>query len=97
MTPQAIAARLHDKEARFRFLFQRMYNPKLLRRLARISAPTLVLWGQEERLLPIGYGQAYARAISGARFVTLPGGHALPSEQPALFCATVDAFLSEGR
>lgn len=95
MTSETIAARLHDKEARFRFLFQRMYNPKLHARLARISAPTLVLWGEQERLLPVAYGQAYAGAISGARFLTLPGGHALPIERPTQFSAAVEAFLSQ--
>lgn len=95
MTPEILAARHHDKEARLRFMFRRMYNPKLLGRLARISAPTLVIWGEQERILPDAYGRAYAGAIPGARFLNLPGGHALPIEEPAKFSAAVEAFLSQ--
>ncbi len=96
MTPQQLAARLHDKEARFRFLFQHMYNPKLLGRLSRITSPTLVVWGQDERLLPIAYGKAYADAITPARFLIHPGAHALPLERPSEFSNTDDTFLSQG-
>lgn len=95
--PGDVAARLKDREAAARFVFKRLYNPKLKARLARVRNPTLVLWGEKDGLLPLEYGKAYAAAIPGARFATLPAGHALPLEAPDKFCAAVRTFLKEGR
>lgn len=69
------------------------YDPKLERRLARVTCPTLVLWGERDRLIPPVYGEAFARAIPGARLVTLPGtGHMPMFEQPAEWCAAIAEF-----
>ncbi len=47
--------------------------------LARIAAPTLVLHGTADPLLPLEHGRALARLIPGARLVELPGvGHQQP-------------------
>lgn len=45
----------------------------------RISAPTLVVHGDDDKLVAPSGGQATADAIAGARLVTIPGlGHSLP-------------------
>lgn len=50
-------------------------------RLAEIRAPTLVLHGDEDRILPLDNGQRLADGIAGARFVPVPGGaHAFPTD-----------------
>jgi pimeloyl-ACP methyl ester carboxylesterase len=47
--------------------------------LASIAAPTLVIHGSEDPLVPVRGGRATARAIPGARFMLLHGmGHDLP-------------------
>jgi pimeloyl-ACP methyl ester carboxylesterase len=49
--------------------------------LARISVPTLVIHGEDDRLIGLEAGSATAAAINGARLVTYPGmGHDLPTE-----------------
>jgi pimeloyl-ACP methyl ester carboxylesterase len=69
------------------------YDPKLERRLARVTCPTLVLWGERDRLIPPVYGETFARAIPGARLVTLPGtGHMPMFEQPAEWAAAIAEF-----
>jgi pimeloyl-ACP methyl ester carboxylesterase len=40
-----------------------MDDPTLLQRLPAISTPTLVVWGEADRIIPPGHGDAYARAI----------------------------------
>src|SRR5437762_2005927 len=35
-----------------RLVWERPYNPKLARRLARVRRPTLLLWGEGDRLVP---------------------------------------------
>jgi len=50
-------------------------------RLARITAPTLVLHGEADPLVKVEAGEDTAMAIPGARLVTIPGwGHDLPVE-----------------
>lgn len=74
-----------------------LHTPKLLGRLARVDVPTLVLWGEDDRMVTPEYGRAYAAAIPGARFATIPAaGHYPYLEQPDAFVAALAAFLHEG-
>ncbi len=72
-----------------------LYNPKLERRLRRVRAPALVLWGENDTYLPLAHGEAYARLISGARLQTVPNcGHLVPFEQTEIFAEHVIPFLA---
>ena len=52
-------------------------------RLARINAPTLVVHGEQDRILPLENGRRLADGIAGARFIPLPGAaHAFPTDVP---------------
>ena len=65
-------------------------------RLGSITAPTLVVWGARDRLLPPDFGRRVAAAIPGSRFVSIEdAGHSPMWEQPAGFQRTVAAFLGE--
>jgi pimeloyl-ACP methyl ester carboxylesterase len=71
-----------------------LYNPKLQQRLRRVNAPTLVLWGADDRFLPLAHGETYAALIAGARLQTVPQcGHLVPLEQTELFTQHVLQFL----
>ena len=73
-----------------------LHNPKLRSRLRRVSAPTLVVAGAADGLLPRAHPEAYAKDIPGARLEVLEGaGHMVPLEQPAEFAAVVRAFLAD--
>jgi pimeloyl-ACP methyl ester carboxylesterase len=75
-----------------------LYNPQLKQWLGRIRVPTLVLWGDSDRIVTPEYGSAYAGLIPGARFSTIAeAGHHPEIEQPERFAALVTAFLSEAR
>src|SRR5215831_3950378 len=56
----------------------RMADPGLRARLAAIACPTLVIWGEADRIVDPDYGCAYAAGIPGARFELLPGTGHLP-------------------
>ncbi len=72
-----------------------LYNPKLQRRLRRITAPTLIVWGQDDTFLPPAYGEAYARLIPGATLQTIPQcGHLVPYEQTEVFTQHATQFLT---
>jgi pimeloyl-ACP methyl ester carboxylesterase len=67
--------------------------PRWRQRLGQIRVPTTVVHGAADPVFPIGNGEALARDIPGARFVSLPGGgHELP---PSAWNAVIDAVTSE--
>ena len=71
-------------------------NPQLKNWLSLIRAPTLVLWGDSDRIVTPEYGRAYAGLIPGARFETIAeAGHHPEIEQPEIFADRVLAFLCE--
>lgn len=63
--------------------------------LARITAPTLVIRGDQDLLSPAWRSHEIAEAIPGARLMTLPdAGHSVNLEQQTAFNQTVRDFLS---
>jgi pimeloyl-ACP methyl ester carboxylesterase len=59
--------------------------------LPRIEAPTLVVHGRDDPMVPVVCGNDTARRIGGARLVTIPGmGHDLP---PPVVARILDALL----
>lgn len=60
-----------------------------------ITIPALVLWGAQDTTVPIAMGQAYAKAIPQAKFVTIDeSGHVPSLEQPQRFVKALEEFLS---
>lgn len=72
-----------------------MFNPQLKHWLHRISVPSLVLWGESDRIVTPKYGRHYAGLIPGAEFAVIPqAGHHPELEQPSGFVARVEEFLA---
>jgi pimeloyl-ACP methyl ester carboxylesterase len=64
------------------------------RRLPRISVPTVVAHGSEDRLIPPQNGRVIASRVPGARFQLFPGaGHLLMTDQPEACTQLMLAFL----
>ena len=73
-----------------------LHDPKLEGRLGRVTAPTLVLWGREDGLVPLVYGERYRARIPGARLEVLERcGHLPAIERPAEFAEAVLGFLAQ--
>lgn len=70
----------------------------LAKRLARILAPTLLVWGDEDQVIPPAYSRRFGKAIAGkARFRTIKrAGHVVECDQPKLTAAAILAFI-DGR
>jgi pimeloyl-ACP methyl ester carboxylesterase len=65
--------------------------------VAAIAVPTLLLWGDQDALIPLSVGQAAERAIPGARLTVFENiGHIPSVECPAEFVEAVLAFCGEG-
>ncbi|OLB78452.1 MAG: alpha/beta hydrolase [Actinobacteria bacterium 13_2_20CM_2_71_6] len=85
----AIAANL----ATLRIYGGTMADPTLRSRLATVTTPTLVIWGDSDGVCTPEYGRAYAAAIPGARFELLANtGHLPQIESPEPFLKLVWDF-----
>ena len=70
-------------------------NRRLSKRLYRLGAPTLLVWGASDKLIPPVYAEAWAASVPGATVKLVPeAGHMLPYEQPVAFAAAVADFLA---
>lgn len=63
---------------------------------ARIAAPTLVIWGQQDRLVHVSLAARLARTVPDARLLVLPDvGHTAQLEDPRTTARAVLALLDE--
>ena len=66
-------------------------------RLEHVAAPTLVLWGEEDRLVPMALGRMMAIGIPGAAFLSVAhAGHSVQEEAPEEVNRLIVKFLREG-
>jgi pimeloyl-ACP methyl ester carboxylesterase len=66
----------------------------LSKRLHRVSAPTLIVWGESDRVVPPAYAAEWQRRIPGSRVVIRQdAGHLPHVEQPAAVAELTNAFL----
>jgi pimeloyl-ACP methyl ester carboxylesterase len=83
LPPAAQAVAAGNRAAIAAYAGAAMTDPALKERLATLEIPTLVLWGESDRIVDAEYGRAYAAAIPMARFQLLPAtGHAPQQETP---------------
>jgi pimeloyl-ACP methyl ester carboxylesterase len=72
-----------------------LHDPKLRKRLHRVTAPTLVVRGAQDTLIPAAHAETYVSEIPGARLEIVEGAaHLLPIEKPAELAALVGSFCS---
>ena len=73
-----------------------LHDPKLEGRLRRVTASTLVLWGRQDGLVPLVYGERWRDRIAGARLEVIEDcGHLPPVERPAEFADAIGRFLGQ--
>ncbi len=74
-----------------------MFDPSLEAMLGKIDVPTLVVWGQDDRLVPGECGELFRAAIPGAQLRVLENcGHFAHLEQPERLAAVVGEFCAGG-
>jgi pimeloyl-ACP methyl ester carboxylesterase len=90
-------ARYREMTSLARIIWERSYDPKLDRWLKRVSAPTLILWGEQDKILPVQQARRWAdRLESGAEIATFDGvGHLVFLESPGAV-KRVASFLNGG-
>ncbi len=74
-----------------------MYSQTLPMLLPEVRLPTLVVWGRENRVIPLSCGRQYAEALPDARLTIIDdAGQYLEIEQPQALAAAVSGFLAGG-
>ena len=74
-----------NRETTFRIAWRPyMFNPSLPHLLGGVKTPALVLWGAEDRVVPLECGERYAKAMPAAKLVVIEkAGHLVDMERPA--------------
>jgi pimeloyl-ACP methyl ester carboxylesterase len=93
MSAEQRAAMAGNREALAVYGGTAMADPGLRARLGQVSVPTLVVWGDSDRIVDPDYGRAFAAAIPGARFRLLEAtGHVPQIETPAQLLGAIRDF-----
>lgn len=72
-----------------------MHDPSLKARLAHISIPALVAWGESDRIVDVAYGQRYASSMPGARFELIAEAAHFPQiERPDVVVQLIRNFVA---
>lgn len=97
--PEQIRARKANVRALYVYdQGQGMGDPKLRRRLSRVSIPVLVVWGESDRVIVPEYGRVYAQSFPNARFELISeAGHLPQIEQPERLFNLVQQFSISNR
>lgn len=94
-TPEFLADNYRELTSAARVLWARPYDLKLSRWLHRLTMPTLLLWGELDRIVPVGQAPVWAQLIPGAEVRTLPSvGHLVFDETPEA-AEAVAGFVGE--
>jgi pimeloyl-ACP methyl ester carboxylesterase len=71
-----------------------IWDKGLKKRIHRINAPTLLIWGDKDGLNPPVYGPHWQKLIPGSKLVTIPGTAHVPMvEKPEEYVEAVAGFL----
>lgn len=97
--PTELAALMENQRTLYTYAGEPfMHDPTLRARLADLSLPTLILWGESDGIVDVDYGRRYAAAIHDSRFeVIAKAGHFPQIEQLSEILHRVAAFGSVGK
>jgi pimeloyl-ACP methyl ester carboxylesterase len=93
--PPEVKAAFGGNRAALKVYASNPMDPALRPRLAAVSRPTLVVWGEADKVADGDYGRAFANAIPNSRFQLLAGtGHVPQIETPELLAETIWPFIA---
>lgn len=75
-----------------------MHNPSLVHWLHRANVPSLVIWGERDRVVKPAYGAHLTQRLQNARFLPVAAaGHYPQIEQPERVATAIEAFARENQ
>ena len=89
------AARAREGGNFFKLIGTGMMDPKFSRWLHRLTMPTMLVWGEKDRITPIQQAANWIKFIPSAKFLKVPGaGHLVLDEKPEAVQAVADFLRS---
>lgn len=89
-----MGARYREGSTIARLLWEHPYDTKLPRYLHRLTMPTLLVWGEEDKLLPVQSAELWRQRIPNAQFQTFKGAGHLVLDEKREAVDAVQQFLS---
>jgi 3-oxoadipate enol-lactonase len=91
----AIRRQWFPKPEAYKAQLQGIYEWEAYSRLQKIAAPTLVIHGETDQLVPVGNAEVIAARINGSQLVKLPhASHIFVTDQPEASLKAIMRFLS---
>jgi pimeloyl-ACP methyl ester carboxylesterase len=85
-----------NREMTFRIAWKPyMYSPTLAHLLGGVATPTLVVWGRDDRIVPLECGEGYLKSLPRARLEIVEGaGHFVEMDRPHELAQLVTEFIT---
>jgi pimeloyl-ACP methyl ester carboxylesterase len=81
--PEFMGDRYREATTVARLLWEKPWAQKFMRYLHRINAPTLIVWGDEDKLVPYQHAELWKKALPNAKVQIFKGaGHLVLDEKP---------------
>ena len=93
--PDAATRLWCDQAAQARLMWTRPYDRRLRRRAHHLRCPSLVIWGQNDRLLPIEHGRRHAELLDAGFEVVSGAAHMATIDAPEAVAALVADFADQ--
>ena len=75
--------------------FKKIINESLLADMTQIKIPVLLIWGREDRIVPVKIAEKMKNLISGSELDIVPDArHSLPYSHPREFADKIDNFIN---
>jgi len=97
-TPESIDIALKNRHTTARLAWEpRFHDPHLWKWLHRIDIPVQIVWGEQDRILPLAFLDEFKKRIPKAQVhVMKEAGHLPHVEKPQEFCDLVTGFVQSG-
>jgi pimeloyl-ACP methyl ester carboxylesterase len=91
MTPEALDLALKNRHTTARLAWEpRFHDPHLPKWLHRIAVPITIVWGEDDKILPVGMSKELKRLLPRAKLEIIPQcGHLPHAEKPDQFVEIV--------
>ncbi|HEX6692455.1 MAG TPA: alpha/beta hydrolase [Burkholderiales bacterium] len=91
VTPESIDAALKNRHTTARLAWEpRLHDPHLAKWLHRIDVPVTIVWGEQDRILPVGLAAEWKKHLPKAALEIIPNcGHLPHAEAMERFCEIV--------
>jgi pimeloyl-ACP methyl ester carboxylesterase len=98
VTPESVDVALKNRHTTARLAWEpRLNDPHLPKWLHRIDVPVQIVWGEQDRILPVAFLETYRKLMPRARIEVMKNaGHLPHAEKPQEFCDLVTRFAQGG-